>query len=228
MPCHRGDFVRRTTSLGEPARRGLPQGRGSRSCRTARRTNGVSRPVAKSYRRNGLPLIGRQDNLWGASSSLEWHLGRHEEAPIPLCPSSVERCESLRRRYPSTTCGQHPTGAAQCIPTRAPMAGATMTSAELQSALARLDRSPRAVARPLGVDVRTARRWATGGKPIPDTGAAQLTAMIAAGGVPTELAARRLSLLEQHLHPMTWRRLAARSLGLRRGAALRSGGQRID
>lgn len=66
-----------------------------------------------------------------------------------------------------------------------------MIAAELQAALAKLDLSPAALAKVLGVDVRTARRWATGGKPIPDTVAAQVAAMLEAGGVPPELTERR-------------------------------------
>lgn len=66
-----------------------------------------------------------------------------------------------------------------------------MIATELQAALAKLDLSPAALAKVLGVDVRTARRWATGGKPIPDTVAAQVAAMLEAGGVPPELTERR-------------------------------------
>ena len=62
-----------------------------------------------------------------------------------------------------------------------------MTPAELQSALVKLDLSPAALAKLLGVDVRTTRRWATGGKAIPETVAAQISEMVQAGGVPDSL-----------------------------------------
>ncbi|MCB4771510.1 YdiL family protein [Ancylobacter sp. Lp-2] len=79
-----------------------------------------------------------------------------------------------------------------------------MTPTELQSALARLDLSPAALAKLLGVDVRTARRWATGGKPIPDNVAAQLTAMVLAGGVPTELVERRPKVEDEEITRFQW------------------------
>ncbi|MDF2810511.1 MAG: hypothetical protein K0S56_1542 [Microvirga sp.] len=66
-----------------------------------------------------------------------------------------------------------------------------MKPAELQSALAKLDLSPAALAKLLGVDVRTTRRWATGGKAIPESVAAQLSEMVQAGGVPASLIERR-------------------------------------
>lgn len=66
-----------------------------------------------------------------------------------------------------------------------------MTPAELQSALVKLDLSPAALAKLLGVDVRTTRRWATGGKAIPESVAAQLSEMVKAGGVPASLIERR-------------------------------------
>ncbi|MFT0860120.1 helix-turn-helix domain-containing protein [Ancylobacter sp. G4_0304] len=59
-----------------------------------------------------------------------------------------------------------------------------MTFAELQAALAKLNLSPAALAKLLGVDVRTARRWATGGKPIPDTVAARISDMLVNGITP--------------------------------------------
>lgn len=72
-----------------------------------------------------------------------------------------------------------------------------MTPAELQSVLAKLDLSPAALAKLLGVDVRTARRWATGGKPIPDAVAAQLDEMVRAGGVPAGLIERPAKVIEE-------------------------------
>lgn len=66
-----------------------------------------------------------------------------------------------------------------------------MTPAELQAALAKLDLSPAALAKLLGVDVRTTRRWTTGGKAIPESVATQLSEMVRAGGVPASLIERR-------------------------------------
>lgn len=66
-----------------------------------------------------------------------------------------------------------------------------MTPTELQTALAKLDLTPAALAKLLGVDVRTTRRWATGGKAIPESVAAQLSEMVKAGGVPASLIERR-------------------------------------
>lgn len=59
-----------------------------------------------------------------------------------------------------------------------------MTSDELQAALLKLELSPAALAKLLGVDVRTARRWATGGKSIPETVAARVSDMIVNGITP--------------------------------------------
>lgn len=64
-----------------------------------------------------------------------------------------------------------------------------MTADELKAALETLDLSPPAMARLLGVDIRTARRWSSGAKPIPDTVAAQIAAIIEAGGVTPEMTA---------------------------------------
>ena len=66
-----------------------------------------------------------------------------------------------------------------------------MTPAELQSALTTLELSPAALAKLLGVDVRTTRRWATGGKAIPETVATQISEMLRAGAVPASLIERR-------------------------------------
>lgn len=66
-----------------------------------------------------------------------------------------------------------------------------MTPAELQAALAKLNLTPGALAKALGADNRTVRRWATGGKAIPETVAAQVAAMIEEGGVPAGLVERR-------------------------------------
>lgn len=66
-----------------------------------------------------------------------------------------------------------------------------MTPAELQSALATLELSPASLAKLLGVDVRTTRRWATGGKAIPETVALQISQMLRAGAVPASLIERR-------------------------------------
>ncbi|MDR6955212.1 hypothetical protein J2X65_004591 [Ancylobacter sp. 3268] len=79
-----------------------------------------------------------------------------------------------------------------------------MTPAEMQAALATLDLSPAALAKLLGVDVRTARRWATGGKPIPDTVAAQVSAMVAAGGVPVELVEQRRKVEPEVVARFLW------------------------
>ncbi|MCK0197719.1 hypothetical protein MWN34_12430 [Ancylobacter sp. 6x-1] len=61
-----------------------------------------------------------------------------------------------------------------------------MTSDEFQAALAKLGTSPAAIAKVLGVDIRTARRWATGGKAIPDTVASQIATLAEAGHMPVE------------------------------------------
>lgn len=65
-----------------------------------------------------------------------------------------------------------------------------MTADELKAALETLDVSPAAMARLLGVDIRTARRWSSGAKPIPDTVATQIAAIIEAGGVTPEMTAQ--------------------------------------
>ncbi|MDF2811123.1 MAG: hypothetical protein K0S56_2154 [Microvirga sp.] len=72
-----------------------------------------------------------------------------------------------------------------------------MTPAELQAALAKLDLSPAALAKLLGVDVRTTRRWATGGKAIPVSVATQVSEMVQAGGVPASLIERRSTETEE-------------------------------
>lgn len=64
-----------------------------------------------------------------------------------------------------------------------------MTADELKAALETLDVSPAAMARLLGVDVRTCRRWSSGAKPIPDTVATQIAAMVEAGGVTPQMTA---------------------------------------
>lgn len=64
-----------------------------------------------------------------------------------------------------------------------------MTPAEFQAALAKLNLTPGALAKALGADNRTVRRWATGGKAIPETVAAQVAEMVKAGGVTPEMAA---------------------------------------
>ncbi|GAB4073133.1 hypothetical protein KHC28_00055 [Ancylobacter sonchi] len=79
-----------------------------------------------------------------------------------------------------------------------------MTPTELQAALAKLDLSPAALAKLLGVDVRTARRWATGGKLIPDAVAAQLTEMVRAGGVPPELIEQRQKAEPKEVTRFRW------------------------
>mgnify|MGYP001810241638 CR=1 FL=1 len=63
-----------------------------------------------------------------------------------------------------------------------------MTAEEFQDALVKLDASPARIAKLIGVDIRTVRRWSTGAKAIPDTVAAQLGAIIAAGGLPSAAA----------------------------------------
>jgi len=77
-----------------------------------------------------------------------------------------------------------------------PTGPADMTADELKTALAKLDLTPGALAKALGVDNRTARRWLTGGNPIPDTVAAQVTEMVKAGGVPAGLVERRQKEVE--------------------------------
>lgn len=79
-----------------------------------------------------------------------------------------------------------------------------MTPDEMQAALAKLDLSPAALAKLLGVDIRTTRRWATGGKPIPDAIAAQLTAMVAAGGIPPELVEQRRKVEPEEIARFLW------------------------
>ncbi|WP_428030961.1 helix-turn-helix domain-containing protein [Ancylobacter sp.] len=64
-----------------------------------------------------------------------------------------------------------------------------MTPEEFQNALAKLGHTPAGVAKLLGVDVRTARRWSTGVKPIPDSVAAQLATIVQAGGATAQMAA---------------------------------------
>lgn len=61
-----------------------------------------------------------------------------------------------------------------------------MTADEFQDALARLGASPAAIARLLGVDARTARRWSAGAKPIPDSVAAQIDALLQDGALTPE------------------------------------------
>ncbi|MDZ4066881.1 MAG: hypothetical protein U1E06_08495 [Tabrizicola sp.] len=82
-----------------------------------------------------------------------------------------------------------------------------MKPTEFQAALATLNLSPAAMAKLLGVDVRTARRWATGGKAIPDTVAAQLIAMVDAGGVPPELLEKRPVVEDQEVTRFVWVRI---------------------
>jgi len=65
-----------------------------------------------------------------------------------------------------------------------------MTLEEFQDVLGRLGSTPANIARLLGVDVRTARRWSTGAKPIPESVAAQLVAILQEGGVTLELVAQ--------------------------------------
>ncbi|MBS7542064.1 helix-turn-helix domain-containing protein [Ancylobacter oerskovii] len=59
-----------------------------------------------------------------------------------------------------------------------------MTPEDFKAALDTLGLSPAAIAKMLGVDVRTARRWATGGKGIPDTVAAQVADLLTNGITP--------------------------------------------
>ncbi|PZQ80027.1 MAG: hypothetical protein DI549_18425 [Ancylobacter novellus] len=66
-----------------------------------------------------------------------------------------------------------------------------MTADELKTALAKLDLTPGALAKILGADNRTVRRWVTGGKPIPDTVATQVAEMVKAGGLPAGVVERR-------------------------------------
>ncbi|QIB34319.1 hypothetical protein [Ancylobacter pratisalsi] len=64
-----------------------------------------------------------------------------------------------------------------------------MTAEEFQDALGKLGYTPASLAKLMGVDLRTARRWSTGAKAIPEGVAAQLAALLQAGGVTPEMAA---------------------------------------
>lgn len=65
-----------------------------------------------------------------------------------------------------------------------------MTPEEFQQALAKLGYTPAGIAKLIGVDVRTARRWSTGAKPIPESVAEQLHSIVRSGVVTPELAAQ--------------------------------------
>ena len=71
-----------------------------------------------------------------------------------------------------------------------------MTAEEFKDALETLNATPAAIAKLLGVDIRTVRRWSTGAKAIPDTAAVQLGAILQSGWLPaksaTEMAALRI------------------------------------
>ncbi len=66
---------------------------------------------------------------------------------------------------------------------------APMTPEDFRDALERLGQTPASLAKLIGVDVRTARRWSTGAKAIPDSVAAQIGALVEAGVVTPELVA---------------------------------------
>ncbi|MDQ0346046.1 helix-turn-helix domain-containing protein [Ancylobacter vacuolatus] len=78
-----------------------------------------------------------------------------------------------------------------------------MTAEEFQDALEKLDATPARIAKLIGVDIRTVRRWSTGAKVIPDTVAAQLGAIIEAGGLPSEADRQSLRNNEQADQPVS-------------------------
>lgn len=64
-----------------------------------------------------------------------------------------------------------------------------MTADEFRTALDMMGHTPASIAKTLGVDTRTARRWSTGSKPIPEGVAAQLDEIHRAGGITPKVAA---------------------------------------
>ncbi|WP_018391079.1 DNA-binding transcriptional regulator [Ancylobacter sp. FA202] len=78
-----------------------------------------------------------------------------------------------------------------------------MTAEEFQDALEKLNATPARIAKLIGVDIRTVRRWSTGAKVIPDSVAAQLGAIIEAGGLPSEADSQSLRNNEQADQPVS-------------------------
>ncbi|MBS9477681.1 helix-turn-helix domain-containing protein [Ancylobacter radicis] len=69
-----------------------------------------------------------------------------------------------------------------------------MTPEEFQDALEKLGSTPAGIAKLIGVDVRTARRWSTGAKAIPESVAAQLADILKVGRVTLEMTAQMKSV----------------------------------